>query len=224
MNNRSKTTAIYLFMGLLLITGVNCKQKPDTLLPVTEVHKTRKISKTIKEIAQFANITITDSTEIDDLLQFKEVDEEGKVIDIDQEKAEELFKSLKKLAGMRSLPIVEIKNTEQVVLAVRGKGFSGNIWARLLVNRATGEIHKIKFEHKAESDGYGAAITKNAFSAQFIEVMVDPEVNCYGLLQDGKMIVDGKNNVDGISGATATSRGAVDMLNAGLHRYAFYLQ
>lgn len=72
-----------------------------------------------------------------------------------------------------SLPIFEIKGTETVILPLQGVGFGGAIWAKVLVDRKALEIEKIEFEHKAESDGYGAAMTESSFERQFDGVKIN---------------------------------------------------
>ena len=86
------------------------------------------------------------------------------------------------------------------------------------------EVKKITFGHQAESEGYGAGITYASFEEQFVGAKIDFSVNTYALQQRGNELVSGKNNVDGISGATTTSLAVVTMLNEGLVRYKPFLQ
>ena len=227
MRHRSQLYTFFLFVGILFLAFWNCKEKPpqkEQIQTVKTVEKTKKNSKTLKDLAKFADLQLSDTTDIRTLILFKEIDENDKVIDSDPEKAEQLFKSLTKLKPMGNLPIAEIKNTDHVIFGVKARGFGSGIWAKLLVNRTTGVIQKIQFDHTAESEGYGAGITKKSFRDQFIGTTVDPERNSFSLFQDGQVIIEGKNKVDGIAGATATSTSAISMLNEGLLRYANYLQ
>ena len=103
---------------------------------------------------------------------------------------------------------------------VKGKGFGGPIWAMLLIDAKTLEILKIKFSHKAESEGYGAGIVRTSFQNQFKGKIVKiSSANTFGLQGHGE---ETYYPIDGISGATVTNMAVVNMLNEGLKGYAEY--
>lgn len=224
MRHRSHLYILLLSLGILILTFWNCKEKPVEKAAVQKEEKLKKNSKTLKEIAKFADLILSDTTDITTLMSFKEIDENGRVMDCDAKKAEQLFKSLTNSKSTGILPMAEIKNSDHMIFGVKGRGFGAGIWAKLLVNRTTGEIQKIEFDHTAESEGYGAGITKKSFGDQFLGIPLEKELNSFSLIQDGQIVIEGKNKVDGIAGATATSRSAISMLNEGLYRYAKYLQ
>jgi Na+-transporting NADH:ubiquinone oxidoreductase subunit C len=92
------------------------------------------------------------------------------------------------------------------------------------VDKTTSEITKVAFDHKAESDEYGAdGITLSSFEDQFIGSKIDWTENTFGLHQSGKTLVDGNTTIDGISGATVTSQAVLKMMNEGLQKYSGYL-
>lgn len=68
----------------------------------------------------------------------------------------------------------------------------------------------------AESEGYGAEINQEAFENQFIGKAIYGDSNSFGLNQAGRTIIEGYTMVDGLSGATITSKAAVEMINNGL--------
>ncbi len=223
MKQRSPLHTFIIGIGVLPLLLWNCKEKPVPTAPIQKVETVKTNSKTIKELAKFAALNITDSTDITDLMLFKEIDESGTVIDSDAKKIEQLFKSLSSSTPLKNMAVVEIKNTDLAVLAVNGKGFSGTIWAKLLVNLSSGEIQKIEIDHLAESEGYGAGITRKSFEEQFVGVQIDPVGNSLSLMQGGQLIIEGKYKIDGLAGATNTSKGVVEMLNEGLLEYRNYL-
>lgn len=212
-----------LFM-MLLPMAWNCKEKPEQKEPNQKIAVAKKNSRALKDLASFAGISLSDTTDVQSLMSFKEMDENGVVLNSDQDNIQKLFKALEDPNPTKTLPIVEIKNTDLVILAVNGKGFSGSIWTKLLVNRGTLEIEKIQFEHKSESEGYGSEITKKSFEEQFLGIVIDPDSNTFGLSQGGVTSPGGKRLVDGIAGATVTSKRVVDMLNVGLQKYRNYLR
>ena len=83
---------------------------------------------------------------------------------------------------------------------------------------------KLQFEHMAESEGYGAAITQSSFENQFVGIVLDPDLKDFGLKQNGVVLIEGVNMIDGISGATITSKAGIKMINQGLLKYRNYLK
>jgi Na+-transporting NADH:ubiquinone oxidoreductase subunit C len=123
-----------------------------------------------------------------------------------------------------TFPIFEIKNTDTTILPVRGMGFGGPIWAIVSVDINTREIRRIEFEHKAESDGYGAAMTQSSFEDKFVGTVIDFEKSTFTLQRNIEKRVDAGTIIDGISGATMTSKAVVEMVNLGLNKYKVYFK
>lgn len=123
----------------------------------------------------------------------------------------------------KALPIFEVKGSDVSLLLFTGKGYVGAVWARVLINKSTRKIVKVRLGHKMESEGYGDGIVSSAFGDQFGGKKIIFKGNTYGLNQSGTSIIEGSAIVDGVSGATATSTAAVQMLNEGLKQYETYL-
>lgn len=205
----------------------NCKQVPDVKpreSATQEKKSPRTLPATIKDIAQFGNIQLVDTSNADNHFNFLEIDQDGMVEKVVLDSVVDNNKTLVKLGRSTTFPIVEIKNTPNVVLAVAGKGYGGVIWGKLLVDKNTLEVHKVAFEHKAESEGYGTGISLSSFENQFVGATIRFEENTYGLNQDGKVVISGIQPIDGISGATITVEAVVKMMNQGLQNYAGYLK
>lgn len=214
-------------MILLLLIPLfwNCKQNTKTVTPkVTEVEveKKVKVPKTLMEIVQFADLDLTDSTAIEALFQYKQIDKNGVVQPISEEEAISTYKELLKAGTAQTLPIFEVKGTNEAVIFITGKGYLGAIWAKLLVDNTSLEVKKIEFGHKSESEGYGDAITYTSFEEQFIGTTIELTNNTFGLMQNGQNILEGKTTIDGLSGATLTSQAVIEMINAGLSAYENY--
>jgi Na+-transporting NADH:ubiquinone oxidoreductase subunit C len=221
-----KTKLFYLILVALLC---NCKEKVETLKPMVEEAKQGAKANSedlsiIKELANFADTGLSGSEDVNPLLEFKEVTENGTIETIDRATFLKLYKAQLQPQESPVLPIFEIKNTNNAVIMVKGNGFGGPIWAKVLVDRTTREIKKIEFDHKAESEGYGAGITNTSFKKQFMGARINLDAKSFGLNQSGRPLLPGDTMIDGISGATATSSAAVAMLNEGLQKYRKYLK
>ena len=210
---------------VLVVLGWNCKENPKQTEQKIEAVKeaiqtTTGIPDSIEEIATFVAPTLADTTNILDLIIFKELNTSGKVSTIEMARAGDLYKKLKTRGQATSLPIFEIMDSDLVVLPIQGVGFGGAIWAKVLLDKKTLEIKNIAFEHKAESDGYGAAVSEKTFEDQFLGVKIKLDKDTFTLQKAG----DAVHFIDGISGATMTSKGAVTMVNEGLRKYSSYLK
>lgn len=216
-------------LTLLVLATIlaSCKQKTEKVESVQvsqEPAPVYSLPKAIKEIAQFANVTVTDSTDANAVFSFKAVDSIGIVAEISMDEALLLYKTTIESNKDVALPIFEFTGTQNSVLIVSEKGFGGKIWGKVLVDRTTSEITKVEFGHKAESDEYGAdGITLPSFEDQFIETKINWTGNTFGLDQSGKTLLKGNTTIDGISGATVTSQAVLRMMNEGLQKYSHYL-
>lgn len=213
---------------LLLLLGWGCKQnaetqKPNKIDPKQETQTNSTVSPVLEELMEFADLMLTDSTEVNEFILFKEFDSSGSVKDINRAKAIALYKKMTKRQQVTSLPIFELKNTNMAILPIQGVGFGGAIWAKVLVDRTTLEIKKIAFEHEAESEGYGADITKTSFENQFVGTEINFDQNTFALKRNMEKRMDDSTIIDGVSGATITNKGVMEMMNEGMKKYRNYL-
>lgn len=214
---------------LILISLIwNCKENQEIAKPKVEVSKQEtvavvKLPTSIKELAKFVMPTFSDAANSDEWMIFKEIDTNGTVAPINRQRAIGLYKAITKPRQASVMPIFEIKNTDMVILPIQGKGFGGAIWANVVVDKKTLEIKKIAFEHKAESEGYGAALTQSTFEDQFVGAKINLDESSFVLKKNMEQRLDDGMVVDGISGATMTSDGVIEMMNLGLKKYKEYL-
>ena len=214
---------------LILIAAIwSCKEKStqtkaEQPIPKTVQDQPKVLSKSMKEIIQFAEISITDPAEVKTHMKFKMLDSSG-VREVKMEELVSIYKKAKKTKSMDALPIFEIKNTTNCVLIVSGKGYGGIIWGKLLVDKSIMEIVKVEFDHRAESEGYGDGITMTSFENLFNNAKIQWQDNNFGLSQNGEILVKGHTVIDGISGATVTSKAVVQMMNEGFEKYKPYFQ
>ncbi len=221
-----KTIVFFLIVFSVVLSCKENKQlgKPPAVEDTQEVSVEKKSTPyAIKSLAKFGITSYVDTMDINQILQFKAINENGIVESIGMERAEKLYNQMTKNKEVDSWPIFEINGSDEVILPVDGKGFGGAIWAKVLVDKSTLKIKKVEFNQKAESEGYGDAMTQSVFEDRFIGAKIDLDENTFGLKNNIEKRVDDGVLVDGIAGATMTSRGAVDMLNYGLRKYKGYL-
>lgn len=221
-----KKIAIFLLLPFLFWS---CKEisktKKQSIAPLeTVTDPLQKTNPTLQELLQFAEISKDETTLKDGLLEFKVVDKTGNSTSLDWDKGLALFKSFPKDPKRDNFPVMEIKDSDRVIIMFKGKGFGGTIWAKLLIDQQTDEILKIKFGHKAETDGYGAEIVKASFQDQFIGKKLKGSATSFGLEQSATKSNEDIYPIDGISGATVTNKGVVEMMNNGLTTYGKYLE
>ena len=223
MSSSLSNKGISLVIALLYTLICSCKEKPVINKPLNEVKVTSQITPEIKELLKFAKITYTDTTTVSHLIQFKLIDKNGEIRLSDSEENTKAYRNLIKGKATSALPIFEIIGSDQVIFVVQNRGNIGNIWAKILLDKKSKETLDISFDHMAESEGYGAGITLGTFENQFVGIALDPDSNSFGLNQKGKVLIEGVHMIDGISGATITSKATVEMMNRGVQKYQNYL-
>ncbi len=224
MNIILKDTGINLVLVLLLTLTWNCREKVVAEQSLKEVNVTKQISPEVKELLKFAKISFTDTSNISRLLDFKLIDENGKVTNSDSERNMKIYKNIIKGRSTSSLPIFEISGSDNVILVLQSRGNIGAIWAKIIIGNKRKEILKLQFQHMAESEGYGAGITQESYENQFVGKVLETDSNDFGLKQNSMSLIEGNTMTDGISGATITSKATVEMINQGLQKYRNYLE
>lgn len=128
--------------------------------------------------------------------------------------------------GERKLPVYQctLDNGEiKYILPLRGKGLWGPIWGYISLNDDKKTVYGATFDHKGETPGLGAEISKEFFQEQFKgkSILENGKV-VFQVLKSGASQAD-KHAVDGISGGTITSKGVEDMLIECLSAYDEFL-
>jgi len=103
------------------------------------------------------------------------------------------------------------------VVPMVGKGLWGPIWGFIALESDYKTIFGAKFDHKSETPGLGAEINQPEFQKRFTEVygqrIVDSSSKKYFEILKGGSVPVSKNQVDGITGGTITSKGVEEMIN-----------
>ncbi len=134
----------------------------------------------------------------------------------------------------RVLPVFEAlaqDGSKKIILPLRGKGLWGPIWGFFALNDDYNTIFGAVFDHKGETPGLGAEISKESFQKQFTnKTLFEGEkllsITVYkGGEGSAEKAGDTKHGVDGISGGTITSKGLENMIKTDwFFDYKNYLQ
>ena len=225
MINRTNTIYLPYLLVLGLLLSVSCKDKPEPekTKAVPEVAVTQSLAPQYKEIAAFMGLTVSDSTDMDQLLAFSTLYPKDSLARSDVEQNLKLYKGIVKNGKTEALPIFESRLTDRSMVLFTTKGYIGYIWAEVLFQKNPLKILKVRFGQKMESEGYGAAITEAAFEDQFAGKEIIFDGNSFSLHQDTKILIEGESAIDGISGATTTSTTVIEMMNNGFINLSPYL-
>lgn len=143
-----------------------------------------------------------------------------------------LAKELKKDYSNQHFPlyVAEIDSEKFYIIELRGVGLWDAIWGYMSLKSDFNTINGVSFDHKGETAGLGAEITKDWFKDSFVNEKV---FNENGDLV-GITVLKGNNDpnntdkddheVDAISGSTITGDGVTDMIIERLNNYLPYLK
>ncbi|MCW3787546.1 NADH:ubiquinone reductase (Na(+)-transporting) subunit C [Plebeiibacterium sediminum] len=154
-------------------------------------------------------------------IEGNEVD--GNAFDIDLSK--EVRKDLKE----RSYPLYICKldnGEEKLIIPLRGAGLWGPIWGYISLNADRNTVYGATFDHKGETPGLGAEISKDFFQTPFKGKTIYNEAGDFTSIDvvKGGGTENNPHAVDAISGGTITSKGVSAMLQDCLSGYEKYLK
>ena len=141
-----------------------------------------------------------------------------------------LAKEIKKDYSDQHFPlyIAEIDSEKYYIIELRGVGLWDAIWGYMSLKSDFNTINGVSFDHKGETAGLGAEITKEWFKESFINEKV---FNSDGKLV-GVTVLKGNNDprnsdkddheVDAIAGSTITGDGVTAMIRSDLSLYQPY--
>ena len=126
--------------------------------------------------------------------------------------------------------VAVVEEEKYYVIPLRGKGLWDAIWGYISLKSDFNTINGVSFDHKGETAGLGAEITKDWFKESFVNEKV---FNDNGELV-GITVLKGNNDpknqdkndheVDVISGSTITGDGVTNMIKERLNNYLPYLE
>lgn len=108
---------------------------------------------------------------------------------------------------------------EALVLPLKGRGLWGGLWGYVAVTPDLQKVLGAYFDHESETAGLGALIKEAKFQEQFIgRPVMGPDGNV-ALTVVKKGASEGDTQVDGVTGATLTSKGVGEMVLTGIQQY-----
>ena len=143
-----------------------------------------------------------------------------------------LAKEIKKEYKDQHFPlyIAEIDSEKYYIIELRGVGLWNAIWGYMSLKNDLKTIKGVSFDHKGETAGLGAEITKDWFKERFVDEKVFDDM---GELT-GITVLKGNNDpnnqdkedheVDAISGSTITGDGVTNMIKERLNNYLPYFE
>ncbi len=124
----------------------------------------------------------------------------------------------------RPVYVASVDGQTKYVFPLYGNGLWGPIWGYVSLNADKQTVYGVYFSHDSETPGLGAEITNHEkFQLPFggKHVMKDGHV-ALSVVKNGN-VKDAEFEVNGLSGATFTSKGVSDMLQKDLQAYAAFL-
>lgn len=143
-----------------------------------------------------------------------------------------LAKELKKDYVDQHFPlyIAEIDSEKYYIIELRGTGLWDAIWGYISLRSDFNTVNGVSFDHKGETAGLGAEITKDWFKESFVnETVFNTDGQLVGVTvlkgnNDPKNLDKDDHQVDAISGSTITGDGVTDMIIERLNNYLPYLK
>ncbi len=195
-------------------------------------NKNVEIAKKI-DILRSVNI-ISDANTAEELYE-KHIGSNTKVINIEGEEIKgnafdvDMAKEVRKDPKDRNYPLYICKldnGEEKLIIPLRGKGLWGPVWGYVSLNKDKTTVFGATFDHKGETPGLGAEISKPEFQDPFVGKTIFDQSGTFtsiAVLKGGK--AEGNDHaVDAISGGTITSNGVSAMLKECLKGYRTYLK
>ena len=142
-----------------------------------------------------------------------------------------LAKELKKDYEDQHFPlyVAEINSEKYYIIELRGTGLWDAIWGYISLKSDFNTVNGVSFDHKGETAGLGAEITKDWFKESFKdEKIFDSDGELVGITvlkgnNDPNNIDKDDHEVDAISGSTITGDGVTDMIYERVNNYLPYL-
>ena len=143
-----------------------------------------------------------------------------------------LAKEIKKDYKNQHFPlyIAEVESEKYYIIELRGVGLWDAIWGYISLKSDFNTINGVSFDHKGETAGLGAEITKDWFKESFVDEKVfskNGELVGITVLKgnnDPKNLDKNDHEVDAISGSTITGDGVTNMIKERLNNYLPYLE
>lgn len=120
--------------------------------------------------------------------------------------------------------VAEVNGETKYILPMNGAGLWGALWGYMALNDDRNTVYGVFFNHAGETPGLGAEIVTEKFRNPFIgkELLKNGQFASIAIEKAGTK-VEGRDQVDAISGGTITSKGVEAMIATSLKNYEKFL-
>ena len=132
---------------------------------------------------------------------------------------------IKATEGEFPMYVAEVNGETKYILPMNGAGLWGAIWGYMALNDDRNTVFGVFFNHAGETPGLGAEIVTENFRNPFIgKHLLNAENQFVSIaIEKAGTKVEGRDQVDAISGGTITSKGVETMLSTSLGNYEKFL-
>lgn len=187
-----------------------------------------------KKIDLLKSVGIDSDAKTAEKLYDERIGNNTKVLNMSGEEVEgnaftiDLTKENRKAPEDRRYPLYRCtldNGNEKLIIPLRGVGLWGPIWGYISLNEDKKTVFGATFDHKGETPGLGAEISKDEFEVPFKGKTIFDQSGTFTSIKVIKGGAAGNEHaVDAITGGTITSNGVQDMLWNGLLGYKEYLK
>jgi len=117
----------------------------------------------------------------------------------------------------------KVDGQTKYVFPVKGRGLWGGLWGFISVDEDKTHVYGTYFSHESETAGLGARINERWFQQQFNGKPIFNEAGEIALTVVKAGAASAETEVDGVTGATLTSKGVAGMVTDGLAQYKDFL-
>lgn len=227
MNTNSNSYTIIYASVMVVIVAFLLAFVSDVLKPTQD--KNVELDKK-KQILAALNIRdVKDSEEVE--AKYREVivadmvvKSDGSLVKEGKEKDQDGFKVENKNITPDNLPVYlcKVDGRTKYVVPMSGRGLWGGLWGYMAVNDDLKTIYGAYFSHESETAGLGSPIAGQEFQDRFKDkqIFADSVSDKVALTVVKKgQVKNPQYEVDGLTGATLTTKGAAAMINGGLSQY-----
>lgn len=152
------------------------------------------------------------------------INAKGDTINAGAEKDQAGFKVENKEISTENLPIYicNVDGQTKYVVPMSGRGLWGGLWGYMAINDDCATVYGAYFSHESETAGLGSPIAEQKFQDQFknMHIFADTASTQVALTIVKKgQVKNPEYEVDGLTGATLTTKGAAAMVTDGLQQY-----
>lgn len=142
----------------------------------------------------------------------------------DKDKAGFLVENKDISADNLPLYVCEVNGEVKYVVPMTGRGLWGGLWGYMAINEDCKTVFGAYFSHESETAGLGSPIAEQPFQERFQNKQIFAEGDsthtqvALTIVKKGQVKSE-STEVDGLTGATLTTKGAAAMVTDGLQQY-----